>query len=398
MKKNIKKKIQNKPNLQKMAAKLPFNPGVYFFIDKNNEILYIGRATSLKKRVASYFRPNLDPRIAEMVSLAKKIKHRQTDTLLDAIILEANEIKKHWPKYNVKDKDNRSFVYVAIPQKDFAYPIIIRERELAKFPSGKNQIFGPYQNATLLKNALRLIRRIFPYCLSRPNSGQACFDYQIGLCPGSCLGLISKADYQKNIKNIILLLRGQKKRLLTKLKKDNPEAVKALRQLQDVILIANDELSGSIRPLNRIEGYDISHLSGKETVGAMAVFSDGQPDKTQYRLFNIKSPANDDLRALEEMISRRLNHAEWPRPDIILLDGGKPQIDFIYKLFKDKNINIPLIGLSKFGGDKLVFAPKTSQAIKELSEGLKKTLLQTRDEAHRFGNMARKRKMKIKNI
>ena len=392
------KKLEKKSKLQQQASKLPLDPGVYFFLDQNNHILYIGRATSLKKRVANYFRPNLDPRISEMVSLAKSIKHRKTDTLLDAIILEANEIKKHWPKYNVKDKDNRSFVYVAIPQKDFTYPIIIRERELAKFPSGKNQIFGPYQNATLLKNALRLIRRIFPYGTCKPNSGKACFDYQIGLCPGSCISLISKTDYQKNIKNIILLLRGEKKRLLNKLRKDNPEAAKALKQLQDVILISADELPGSVRPLNRIEGYDISHLSGKETVGAMVVFSDGQPDKTQYRLFNIKSPESDDLRALEEMVSRRLNHLEWPRPDIMLIDGGKPQIDFIYKLFKSKNINIPLIGLSKFGGDRLVFAPKTSKAIKELAEGMKITLLQARDEAHRFGNMARKRKMKIKRI
>ncbi|MFA5029319.1 MAG: GIY-YIG nuclease family protein [Patescibacteria group bacterium] len=399
-------KTQLKSKLQQQAAKLPLNPGVYFFVDKNNRSLYIGRATSLKKRVSQYFRNDLDPRIAEMVPLAKKIKHQKTETLLDAIILEANLIKKYWPKYNVKDRDDRSFVYVVIPKKDFAYPLIVRQRDLKKFPAGKAdpsrhrraevEIFGPYQNATLLKNALRIIRRIFPYGTCRPNSGHTCFDYQVGLCPGSCLGLISKSDYNKNIKNISLIFNGKKKQLINKLKKDKPEAVKALKQIQDVTLITKDELSGDLSQ-NRIEGYDISHLSGKETVGAMAVFVGGQPDKAQYRLFNIKSAAaNDDLRALEEMVSRRLNHQKWPLPDIFLVDGGRPQVDFVQKILQIRNINLPLIGISKLGGDRLVFGRGAKKPIRELAENLKGTLLEVRDEAHRFANAARRRKTTIR--
>ncbi len=307
-----------KSNLQLQAIKLPLVSGVYYWLDKKGEILYIGRATSLKKRVSQYFRSDIDMRIAEMVSKAKKIKFKTTDTLLDAIILEANEIKKYWPKYNVKDKDDRSFVYVVIPKRDFTYPIIVRQHELKKFPATKAHIFGPYQNGTLLKNALRLLRRIFPYGTCRPGQGKPCFDYQIGLCPGSCINAISKQDYQKNINDIILLFKGQKKRLISKLKKENPEAIKALTQLQEVTLITSDEVSGDRFKTNRIEAYDISHFGGHETVGAMAVMTDGRIDKSQYRLFNIKSAlAGDDLHALSEMITRRFNHDEWPRPDIV---------------------------------------------------------------------------------
>lgn len=377
------------------AKNLPLAPGVYYFLGKNKEILYIGRATSLRRRVAQYFQKKLEPRIAEMVSQARDLKFKPTETLLEAIILEANEIKKHWPKYNVKDKDDRSFIYVVIPKIDYSHPLIVRQRELKKFPPGRAQVFGPYQNANLLKNALRLIRRIFPYGTCRPNSGKACFDYQIGLCPGSCIGLISKKDYQKNIASIALLLAGRKKQLIKKLKKDNPESIKALNQLQEVTLITRDELSGNLST-NRLEGYDISHLAGKETVGAMAVFSGGEPDKSQYRLFNIKTAAaSDDLRALAEMFSRRLNHREWPLPDLFVIDGGKPQVDFIYHLCQEKNLSLPLIGISKFGGDKLVFAPGTSKSVRQLAENLKETLLKLRDEAHRFSNRARKRKMRI---
>ncbi|MEK7072042.1 MAG: GIY-YIG nuclease family protein, partial [Patescibacteria group bacterium] len=121
-----------KANLFNRASNLPLSPGVYMFIGSRGEIIYIGRATSLKKRVLQYFRKDIDSRIAEMVFLAKNIKHQKTDTVLEAIILEANLIKKHWPKYNVKDKDHRSFVFVVISKKDYAYPIIVRERELKK--------------------------------------------------------------------------------------------------------------------------------------------------------------------------------------------------------------------------------------------------------------------------
>ena len=369
-------------NLLLQVKKLPMKPGVYLFLDKSGKPLYVGRATFLKRRVLSYFQRLRDTRLAEMLNLAVKIKHYKTDNLLEAIILEANLIKKYWPKYNVKEKDDRSFIYIVIPKTDYPRPFIVRKRELQKFVPNA-AVFGPYQSLSLIKNALRIIRKIFPYSICRINSGKPCFDYQIGLCPGACAGKISKENYQKNIKNLILFLRGEKKKLLKKLKSENPLAILGLKHIQDVALISRDDVP--VGQFSRIEGYDISHLTGKETVGSMVVFTGNVIDKTQYRLFKIKkAPANDDLRALEEVITRRFSHPEWPRPDLILIDGGKPQIDYISKVLKKRNIDIPLVGISKFGGDKLVFAPKIKSSLKELIQTIKGILLKVREEAHRF--------------
>jgi len=404
--------------LKDQAKKFPLSSGVYKFVAKNGEILYIGRATNLRGRVSHYFGKDIDRRIGEMVSVAKNVKCQKTDSVLEAIILEANLIKKYWPKYNIKDRDDKSFTYLVIPKDDFPKPLFIRGRELEKFSSpplnlplikgeknfpplykgrvreGYSRVFGPYQSVALLKKALKIIRRIFPYSTCAPNSGHPCFDYQIGLCPGTCLGLISQKDYQKNIKNLILFLSGKKKQLNGKLKKENPEAIVALKQVQDVALITDDEVREDRSSGLRVEGYDISHFAGKETYGSMIVFKNGQPDKSQYRLFKIKiAPANDDLAALTEIITRRLKHVEWPTPDLMVIDGGLPQVRQIFKVFKLYKIIIPFVGISKLQNDKLIFPPNTAKTSKELIETSKRILLQVRDESHRFANMARKRKM-----
>ena len=375
-----------------LIKELPKGSGVYSFISPKGVVLYVGKATSLKQRVSHYFDKGLEPRIKEMVASAKELKTIETDTVLEALILEANLIKKYWPKYNIKDRDDRSFIYIAIPKGDFPKPIVGREREL-KTLAPKGHIFGPYQGSRTVREALKIIRRVFPYSTCQPNSGKPCFDYQIGLCPGLCIGKINQKEYNKNIKNIILLLQGEKSKLIHKLEKENPEKAQALKHIQDVALIHDDGLlPKALYSEERIEGYDISHLTGKETYGAMVVFRNGESDNREYRLFKIKnSPASDDLRALQEVIERRLNHPEWPYPDLFLIDGGRPQIHFIEKLFKEKKIKIPLVGLSKYGGDELVFGKHLSKALKDNLTSQKQLLKRVRDEAHRFANRGRKR-------
>jgi len=374
-----------------IIKELPKGPGVYRFISNKGVVLYVGKATSLKQRVSHYFDKGLEPRIQEMVNAASDVKIIQTDTVLEALILEANLIKKYWPKYNIKDRDDRSFIYIAIPRGDFPKPIIGREREL-KTLAPQGQIFGPYQGIRTVREALKIIRRVFPYSTCQPNSGKPCFDYQIGLCPGLCIGKISKKDYNKNIKNIVLLLKGEKTKLLDKLERENPEKAQALKHLQDVALIHDDSLlPTAMYQEERIEGYDISHLTGKETYGSMVVFRNGEADNREYRLFKVKNaPASDDLRALAEVVSRRLNHPEWPYPVLFLIDGGRPQIQFLEKLFKLKKVKIPLVGLSKYGGDKLVFGNNLSKALKENLASQKQLLERVRDEAHRFANKGRR--------
>lgn len=381
-------------NLVDQAKQFPLSPGVYIYKDKSGKPLYVGRATSLRRRVLQYFRKDIDQRIGEMVALAHRIDYLQTDTVLEAIILEANLIKKYWPKYNVKDKDNRSFIFLVIPKSDFPKPIIVRGRELESFPTSQAKIFGPYQSLTVVRNALQIIRRIFPYSICK-TVGKPCFDYQIGLCPGVCVGAITKKDYQKNINNIILLLKGEKKKLLKKLAKENPQAAIYLKHIQDVTLVSRDEYGADAgsENFNRIEGYDISHFAGKETYGSMVVFTDGKPDKAQYRLFKIKdAPANNDLEALKEMLERRLKHTEWPKPDLILIDGGRPQIEYLAKTMEQFQVKSPWLGLSKLNGDHLVFASGTKNVFKDLAETIRRTLQQVRDEAHRFANRGRSRR------
>lgn len=268
------------------SKKFPNNPGIYWFSKKGKRI-YIGKAGSLKKRIASYFRAS-DPRIKIMVSEADTVSFKKTNSILEAVILEANAIKKYLPKYNIKEKDNRSFVYLIVSKGDFPKIFIARGREVEKYAS-RAYIFGPYQSYRILKTALNLARKIFPFgiCLpaqagksnqGKPGSetlanvlsdktltlkaakvllpGKPCFDYQIGLCPGICIGVISNKDYQKNIKNLILFFKGEHKRLFKKLKKparhklrsqalaggENPEKIFALKHVQDVALINNSKI------------------------------------------------------------------------------------------------------------------------------------------------------------
>lgn len=378
----------------KFLKKLPSKPGVYLFLTKKKEVLYVGRATFLNKRVSSYFQKRLEPRLEEMVNKSFYLQFIPTDNLLEAIILEANLIKKYWPKYNIRDKDNRSFVYIVIPQKDFSAPFLARAKELEKISPDKAEIFGPYKSLSLVKTALRIIRKIFPYSTCQINSGRPCFDYQIGLCPGACLGIISKEEYQKNIQNIILLLKGEKKELIKKLKKENPDKIFALQHIEDVALIDQEE-KGFQHPFGRIEGYDISHFSGKETVGAMVSFLNGEPDKKFYRLFKIKNAKNqDDLDCLREVLKRRFRHSEWPFPNLVLIDGGLPQVRTVKNLFKELKIQIPLVGISKYQNDKLIFPQGMKKSLKELIATNKSLLLKVRNEAHRFANSYRKKLFK----
>src|SRR3989344_5134067 len=409
------------PTLKKIikkAKRFPNSSGIYWFSKKGKKI-YIGRAASLKKRVLSYFR-NKDPRINSMVNEADNISFKKTSSVLEAVILEANAIKKYRPKYNIKEKDDRSFVYLVISKGDYPKVFIARGREVEKYiyphkiPRGQlcgDLVFGPYQSYRILKTALNLARKIFPFCMCKPNQGKPCFYYQIGLCPGICIGAISKKDYRKNIKNLVLFFKGERQQLIKKLKKDNPKKVFALQHINDVALINNSKIVSlweiPRRGKNfsqRIEGYDISHFGGKEPVGAMVVFSGGKADNKEYRLFKIKNAKNkfDDLAMLEEIVRRRFNHKEWLMPDIILIDGGRNQVARTKKVLSELNIFVPIVGIAKtlghsgqaYSGDKLIFA-NVKPSVKKLLISSKTVLQQVRNEAHRFAISFQRRRRKL---
>lgn len=403
-------KMSRFEKLLKKSKSFPNSPGIYWF-SKNGKKIYVGKAGSLQKRVSSYFRSK-DPRLNIMVNEADTISFTKTSSVLEAVILEANFIKKYLPKYNIKEKDDRSFVYLIISKDKFPKIFIARGREVEKYiyqphkmPQGQlrgDLVLGPYQSYQILKTALNLARKIFPFGICRPNQGKPCFDYQIGLCPGICVGAISSEEYQANIKNLILFFKGEHKRLFKKLKKENPLKIFAIKHVEDVSLIKNQKTASFT---NRIEGYDISHFGGASPVGAMVVFSNSEADTSEYRLFKIKNEENkfNDLAMLREILERRLNHNKWPKPDIMLIDGGKNQVKIAKEVLARRNVFIPIVGIAKIlghsgsaaMGDQFFFE-NTKPRMKKLLLNSKNLFQQVRNEAHRFVISFQKKQRKLK--
>ena len=368
--------------------KLPDAPGVYFF-KRGKNILYIGKATSLKDRVKSYFVRDIlltrSPLIGKMLEEAEKIEFIETDSVLEALILEANEIKKHQPPANSRDKDDKSYLYLTITKEDFPKVVITRG-------SGT---YGPFPHSSELKEALKIIRRIFPFrdekCKITPKL-KPCFNAQLGLCPGPCAGRISKAEYRKTIRNIKLFFEGKKTMLIKSLEKEmkilakehkfeEAEKIKrqlfALNHIQDIALIKKD-LTSNLQTSNfRIEAYDIAHISGTNVVGVMTVVEGGEVNKSQYRKFKIRADKNDDTKNLKEVISRRLNHPEWRLPDFIVVDGGIAQINAAKEITK-----IPIVAVTKDEHHRARQILGHDQV--SMTNDQTKSILLANAEAHRF--------------
>lgn len=326
---------------------IPEEPGVYFF-KKGRQILYIGKATNLRDRVRSYFASDLVKTrgmlLVDMVAKATSIVTQKTASVLEALLLETELIKKYQPHYNTKEKDNKSHSFVAITHEEYPAVITIRGRELEqimeKNPKAYIQTFGPFTSGTQLKDALKIVRKLFPYrderC--RPLSGKPCFNASIGLCPGVCTGLISSKEYLKHIKTLILFLSGQTDKVVNQLTRemklhakkhefelaDNiKRKIYALTHIQDIALMKRERTESV-----RVEAYDVAHLGGKGMVGGMVVMDHGELQKDQYRKFIIRTVhQSNDPAALKEVLIRRFAHPEWPFPNVIVVDGNEIQLN-----------------------------------------------------------------------
>ena len=406
-----------KKDLEK--AKLPEAPGVYFFLGRpeqsesgkdKREILYIGKATSLRDRVRSYFGPDViktrGPHIVDMVFKAEKVDFEETGSVLEAVIVEANLIKKHKPYYNTKEKDDKSFNCVAITKEEFPRVIIVRQKDIdtrsKTITSVKQNItnaaydvfFGPYPSSTTLKEVLSIIRKIFPFRdRASTQKDRAVFYRQIGLAPDieTSVGI---AEYKKSISHIKLLLGGNMKKLIATLTKEMHTAAKhehfeeaetlkrkifSLQHIQDVSLIKRE---GSFESNGfRIEAYDVAHISGSSMVGVMVVVDGEQSKKSEYKKFNIKGfTTSNDTGALKEILTRRFTHPEWMYPNVVLVDGGIAQQNAAREVFKDLKLDIPIIGVVKDERHR----PKAIVGDKTLIEKHKYALLLANSEAHRF--------------
>lgn len=397
-------------NLQSFKkVKLPDSPGVYFFL-KGKEILYVGKATSLKGRVKSYFGKDIietrGPIILDMVFKADKIKYEKTDSVLEALILEAFLIKKYQPKYNTKEKSDKSFNYVLITKDEIPKVLVVRGKDLINY---KGFSFGPYTNGSQLKIALQIIRKIFPF-VDESSSKKANIEFykQIYLTPANT------EEYIRNIKNLKLFFQGKKKEVIKNLKKEMSLLAKvhkfeqaglvkkqlfALQHINDVALLKNEvskrenysaflhPAGGTFRGNNflvsslRIEAYDIAHMGGKNMVGVMTVVLDGEVDKSEYKKFKIKTVSNtDDTGALREVLERRFKHTEWAFPSFVVVDGGKAQINTARRVLVGLGLNIPVVSVLKDERHK----PKAIMGDKVLGVKYEREILLANSEAHRF--------------
>lgn len=418
--------------LQQKMADLPQNPGVYFFRDSKGKILYIGKATNLRSRVQSYFRAlevaGRSEWISLMVSHVESIDFEQTDSVLEALILESNLIKKHQPKYNTLEKDDKSFSYFVITKEEFPKVLIFRKTDIdfekleAKSYKVK-AIHGPYTSKYQMQVALKIIRRIFPFHTGKQKTEKGCLDFQIGMCPGPYAGAISKVDYGKNIGAIKMILEGKKKSLMKTLEKEMQAFAKknefekaaelrnkifALNHVRDIALMTRDfeEKSSVISNQSsgfRIEAYDISNISGQHAVGSMVVFENGVANKSQYRKFKIKNvEGSNDIAMMREVLLRRFNN-DWLMPDLVLLDGGLGHLNMAEKLLHEElGLAVNIVAVAKGPSRKKLdlrmdekLKKDPSRQISDIisNDNLVKSIM---DEAHRFA-ITFHRKIRNKN-
>lgn len=413
------------------------------YFDKYDKILYVGKATSLKKRVSSYFNKAHDNRIAELVSKIARIDYIQTSTVIEALVLEANKIREFRPPYNVLLKDDKSFLYLVITNEDFPKPLLMRGLELeregikpfqkelsAKAKKKYLAVYGPYTSGTSLKRALDLIRKAIPWSVCEPPSvtgrTRPCFDAQIKRCPGVCTGKIDKRTYRKYIRQLMLFFAGGRSTLIKQFEREMKQLAKeqhfeeaevvrrkwfALEHIQDVALITREEFDlpyaapkeFMIDLDGRIEAYDISNISGTSAVGSMVVFEEGRPAKNKYRKFKIKSVIGaNDVAMMEEVMRRRLQRSltqpkAWELPQVMIIDGGQPQVNRVKSILNEFGIDVPVIGIAKGFDrkqDELIF-DRTNIELARLAVAGKERFQKARDEAHRFA-VAYHRKLRSK--
>lgn len=396
-----------------MIEDLPERPGVYLFKDKKGKIIYIGKALNIKKRVKDHLLlKNKSHRYKNLAADVSEVSCVKVDSEIEALLLEANLIKKHKPIYNVQLKDDKDYLYIKITDEVFPRVLTVRKKDLA----GAKIFYGPFPSAAKVKTTLKTLRKVFPFSTCKPNQKRPCLAYHLKLCPGVCAGQISPENYSKNIKALNLILSGRKNTLEAQIgrtmniyskRKEYEKAAEEQKKLQalgyitrpirnpqdyldqDINLLRQKELRsiaavlGLDRLPRRIECYDISNLMGKQAVGSMVVFIFGEPAKEEYRRFKIKKVVGiNDTAMLREVLQRRFSN-NWELPDLIVVDGGKGQLNTAQAVIKDLSLNIPVISLAKRFEEVYQVAKKGPTRLPRSGDALK-LLQRLRDEAHRF--------------
>lgn len=425
--------------LKTKLKELPKGPGVYFHKNKSGKIIYIGKAARLNNRVRQYFQASRlrDPKTDALVAEIADVEWVEVETELDALFLEAELIRRYQPMYNILLRDDKSLSFIRIDIKSNHPTVSIVRRPM----DDDAEYFGPYYSAMSIKRALKYLRRVFPFDWRVPGNSQKrpSLDYHLGLSPGLEKDKTSLAQYRANLRGLISYLKGGRKKIMkdieSKMRRSASKHAfeqaakyrnqyRALESLHKQIIFSDKEfmdiskdaglyelteLLGLKTIPRRIEGFDISHMSGVDTVASMVVFQNGIPDKASYRKFKMRIPGNDDFAHMNEAISRRIsekNRKSWGMPGVFLIDGGKGQLSSALKALRDAEINIPAVGLAKQEEQIVIakswdsvnlskeYAKKMRATIQETDDfylvnvphesHLIKLLQRIRDESHRF--------------
>lgn len=406
--------IRMNESLKAKVAELPSSPGVYFFLDNNGEIIYIGKASILKRRVSSYFqKTHTDYKTPLLVKNIVDLKWIEASSEIEALFLEAEFIKRHKPLYNVDLKDDKNFIYIKVTlQDDFPRITLVRRPG-----DDKSRYFGPFIAGYQVRQALRYLRRIFPYFSKPSTSYSSKLEYQIGVVPPPD---ISKTEYRSNIRKLLLIFEGKSEYLVNQLEKDMNKLSKAkhyeaaavlrnqylaLKGLSTKIVFGKDEtfditldkamadltqVLGLKKIPKRIECYDISNFAGGDAVSSMIVFTNGLPDQKEYRHFKMTTAGPNDFAMMHETLVRRFSNrnASWPRPDLIIIDGGKGQLSSALTALQESKVDLPTVGLAK--RYETIIQQTNDQPIEYNSYNFDDKLpvlhliQRVRDEAHRF--------------
>lgn len=376
----------------KLEAKLkilPRSAGVYFHKSKTGEIIYVGKAAVLKNRVRQYFQNtrDMDVKTRALVEEIEDTDWVETESELDALFLESEMVKRYMPRYNILLRDDKSQMFIRIDMKS-VWPTVSFTRN--PVDDGADY-FGPYYNGFAIKKALRYLRKVFPYYTKPPKEGgRPDLDSHIGLSPRPGT---SSEDYKASLRQLIRYFEGGRRAIIRDIEKQMQLSAKMhdfenaavyrnklndLKVLQQRIMfgdkefldISKDKALGDLLELfclkktpARIEGYDISHMGGVNVVASMVVFTNGVSDRANYRKFKTQIERNDDYANMQEVITRRLsekNLKSWGTPDLILIDGGKGQLDAAIKAMETYDLHIPIISIAKREEEIIVHASRSN--------------------------------------
>lgn len=423
-------------SLTRQIREAPPTPGVYTWRNARRVPLYIGKATNLKSRLSHYAKTS-DTRITAMIADAASVSWQETATDIEALILESQLIKRWHPKFNIVMRDDKQYFYVAITHEDF--PHISLTHQPLRIASSKSQpdFIGPFTEGAPLKTTLHILRTLFPYCTCKQKHHVRCLNAHIGKCPGYCCLRTSAtreehAEYRRNIRAIRNILTGKRNVLIKNLEREMVAAGKehnleraidlqkklerVRRVFENALINASRERAaaqhfGALELMQkefnlpespvRIEGYDIANIQGEHASGSMVVFTHGHADNQEYRLFNIKTVSgSNDVAMLTEVLTRRFAHREWIFPDLIVIDGGRAQLNAAIRVVDACGLDIPIISLTKndrHRGDHVLFSRDARvRALRDLSPAIDHLIVHVDAEAHRFAiSQYRRRHRKV---